>query len=68
MFGAGCIEDGNVASQTVCILFNFLSIAILPLIATFPLAFALPHGNDLFETQASSGGNCAESTRSSAKC
>lgn len=29
MFGAGCIEDGNVASQTVCILFNFLSIAIL---------------------------------------
>jgi YggT family protein len=29
MFGAGCIEDGNVASQTVCLLFNFLSIAIL---------------------------------------
>lgn len=32
---------------------GFLSIALLPLIATFPMAFALPRGNDLFETQAS---------------
>jgi YggT family protein len=27
--GAGCIEDGNVTSQTLCYLFNFLSLAIL---------------------------------------
>ena len=27
--GAGCVEDATVGAQTVCLLFNFLSLAIL---------------------------------------
>ena len=29
LFGVDCVEDGTVGSQTICLLFNFLSIAII---------------------------------------
>jgi YggT family protein len=29
MFGVACVEEGTVGSQTVCLLFNFLIIAII---------------------------------------